>query len=490
MEGSAARKHLANLGHPDGSVRHKATLALGSGVRHRDWAPDLLAGVTKGSPDVRFWAAMALQRASPDPAQAVPALIGLLSDPDRFGNRQVAAGALATIGRPAARDAVPALARVLDTDDNHFVRQDAVRALKTLAVWNPDAISVLIHALEDPHERVRSQAIQSCALLGVRAGDAVPALRRLAENGDETEHLRSDASSAIERVLSGAAAYRQDEPYRSLSEAVSKSRFIDASVADQVRVHLEEENFRGAFRLLEAGIERDQEKDVWLQMSLAARELDLPVAAHYHDRYMTALGTGGFWPELAGVVRSTCTVATGMRRIIRYCSRADPNPRWKLFDKLKIDEDLLRLRAWLETAFTEDPPADDVPGLWFGLIDVDRDGQPSFDMHLSGGHPDDEQPDDLVIGGSWEPRDEFAHSGVLDQIHKIAHAKEGRELKNAEYHLTLAYGALAVRRLAMTLNPELLLGGAPRRVLAVGFHDGDSIGVGTLRPDGLAFPDE
>jgi hypothetical protein len=253
---------------------------------------------------------------------------------------------------------------------------------------------------------------------------------------------------------------------------------------------LEEENFRGAFRLLEAGIERDQEKDVWLQMSLAARELDLPVAAHYHDRYMTALGTGGFWPELAGVVRSTCTVATGMRRIIRYCSRADPNPRWKLFDKLKIDEDLLRLRAWLETAFTEDPPADDVPGLWFGLIDVDRDGQPSFDMHLSGGHPDDGQPDDLVIGGSWEPRDEFAHSGVLDQIHKIAHAKEGRELENAEYHLTLAYGALAVRRLAMTLNPELLLGGAPRRVLAVGFHDGDSIGVGTLRPEGLAFPDE
>ena len=33
-----------------------------------------------------------------------------------------------------------------------------------------------------------------------------------------------------------------------------------------------------------------------------------------------------------------------------------------------------------------------------------------------------------------------------------------------------------------------MLGGAPERVLAVGYHDGDSIGVGTLRPEGLVFP--
>jgi hypothetical protein len=39
------------------------------------------------------------------------------------------------------------------------------------------------------------------------------------------------------------------------------------------------------------------------------------------------------------------------------------------------------------------------------------------------------------------------------------------------------------------LDPGLLLGGAPQRVLAVGFDDGDSIGLGTLRPNGLTFPD-
>ena len=41
-----ARELLANLSHPDGSIRHKATLALGScGRVHRAWAPDLIDAV-------------------------------------------------------------------------------------------------------------------------------------------------------------------------------------------------------------------------------------------------------------------------------------------------------------------------------------------------------------------------------------------------------------------------------------------------------------
>jgi hypothetical protein len=47
-------------------------------------------------------------------------------------------------------------------------------------------------------------------------------------------------------------------------------------------------------------------------------------------------------------------------------------------------------------------------------------------MHVSGGYPDDEGPLDRVIGGSWEPPDEFAHSRVLDQLHQIARAGEAQ----------------------------------------------------------------
>ncbi len=438
MEGSAARKHLANLTHPDEAIRHKATLALGDGERHRDWVPDLIAAVTEGSPDERFWAASPLARAA-DPGLAVPALIAMLYEPDRPANRQV-------------------------------------------------ATFTLVYALDDADQRVQEEAIQSLSLLGERASDALPALRGLASSDGQTAAIRSDASEAVERILGGAPAYRSDEPYRTLEDAVSKGRFSGPGVPDEARRRLEEEDFHGVFELLAASAAGDQHSIFWLEMFNAARELELPDARRYYERYLEASGLGGFWHELQRVVHSTCTVQKGMRRMIRYCARAEPSPRWKKFDSLPIDEDLPRLEAWLRAAFTDEGPPDDIPGLWFGLIDVDRDGESSFDMRVEGGHPDEHGPDDLVIGGSWEPQDAFANSTVLHQIHQMAHAEDDPALDDAEYRLALAYGGLVVRWLTRALSPELLLGGASERVLAVGFHDGDSIGIGTLRPDGLHFP--
>jgi hypothetical protein len=485
VEGSQARQHLENLSHPDESIRHKATLALGGcGRKQGDWAPDLIAGVRSGGPTVRFWAAIALGRVATDPEQAVPPLVGLLSDPDAFGNRQVAADALAKIGRPAAREAVPALARVLATDDNHFVRGKVVRALRDLAIWNEDAVSALSSALDDPDESVRGAAVLQLSLLRVRGRRAVPALERFADRKEEPEELRSQAARAVEMILSGAPAFRYDEPYHSISEAASKAVFADKGAPDEIGRRLDQEDYEGAFELLTTAIEDAQESIVWLDIFQAGRELDRTDARRYYERYLESSGTGGLWREIEDVIRSTCTVPDGMRRIIRYCSRAEPNPRWKLFDDLAIDEDLLRLQGWLEAVFAEQPPPESVPGLWFGLTGVERGGESSFDLHLSGGYPDDEEPHDRVIGGSWQPRMEYADSIVLDQIHKIAHSED---MDDAEYQLALSYGGLVVRWLATTLSPEVLLVGAPERVLAVGFDDGDSLGIGTLRPDGLDF---
>lgn len=485
-----ARELLANLSHPDEAIRHKATLALGGcGREHRAWAPELIDAVRHGSPEVRFWAATALPRVAPDPADAVPALIALLSDPDMWANRQVAASGLAKIGRPAAQDAVPALARALATDDNHFVRESVVRSLRDLAVWNADAITALIEALDDPEDGVKREAAGQLSGLGERAHDAVPALRRLAEREEEAEAVRSQATSALESILSGAPTLRYDEPYYSISEAASTARFADPSIPDAIRERLDREDFEGAFRLLEAGIDDDQDSGFWVEMFRAARELELPSQHRYYERYLEASGEGGFWRELEGVVHSTCPVSKGMRRIVRSCARLYPSPGWKRFHKLAVDDDLPRLEQWLEAALTEEPPPADVPGLWFGLVDVDRGGKPSLDLYVSGGHPDDEEPEDRVIGGSWDPRTAYARSRVLDEIYELAHAEEGDPLEEADYRLSLAYGGLAVRWLAMTRPPELLLGGAPHRVLAVGFDDGDSIGVGTVRREGLVFPD-
>jgi hypothetical protein len=478
---------LANLNHPDQAIRTKATLALGDARRHRDWVPDLIVGVTEGSPDVRFWAALSLGCADPDPALGLSPLIAMLSDPDAPVNRAVAADALAKIGRPAASGAVPALARLLETETSPSLRKAAIRALRRLAVWNPDAISALIDALDDPDQSVRREAVQSLRLLGELARGAVAALGQLASS-DEVGAIRSDASEAVERILSGAPPHRSDEPYRSLETALSKGHFSDPGVPDEIGSRLEQEDYDGAFELLAAKLAGEQNDLVWLWMSKAARWLERSEAGSYHLRFLESSGVVALWRELEAAIHSDCTVAEGMRSIISYCAEVDPDPRWTQFEQLPIDEDLPRLEAWLRAAFTNEPPGDDIPGLSFALIDLNRDGESSFDMHLEGGYPDDDEPDHLVIGGSWEPRNALANSAVLHEIHKLSQAEGHGALDDAEFRLTLAYGGLTMRWLAMTLGPELLLGGAAKRVLAVGFHDGDSIGVGTLRPDGLAFP--
>lgn len=365
-----------------------------------------------------------------------------------------------------------------------------VRCLGDLAVQDSDAIPPLIEALDDPEEGVRCNAAVQLKTLGERAGDALPALRRLLDRGNEPEAVHSQASAAVEKIERGGPVLRLDEPYHPISQAASRGRFADPSVADKARSRLDEDDFEGALKLLDDAIEGNQDSIVWLDLFNGARELDLQSQHRYYERYLETSGLGGFWNELEGVVRSAREVQKGMRRMIRYCSSVEPDPRWKRFYKLGIADDLARLSRWLETAFTEDPPPDTIPGLWFGLVDVNRAREPSLDLRLSGGYPDDEEPEDRVIGGSWQPRKAYARCAVLDEIHKIANAEEGGALEQAEYRLALSYGGLAVRWLATTLDTELLLGGAPQRVLAVGFDDGDSIGVGTLRPQGLVFPEK
>jgi len=348
MVGMEAGELLQNLRHPDESIRHKATLALGgTGRKDRAWVPDLVEALAHGSADIRFWAATGLGGIGPPAAEAAPALVGLLLDADEPANRQAAAGALAKIGAPAASEAIPALVQVLKEEDT--VRYNAAVQLKTL---------------------------------GERAGDALPALRRLLERENEPEAVHSQASAAVESIERGAPVLRLDEPYHSISQAASRGRFADPSVADQARSRLDEDDFEGALKLLDDAIEGNQDSIVWLDLFNGARELDLQSQHRYYERYLQTSGLGGFWNELEGVVRSAREVQKGMRRMIRYCSSVEPDPRWKRFYRLGIADDLARLSRWLETAFTEDPPPDTIPGLWFGLVDVNRAREPSLDLRL------------------------------------------------------------------------------------------------------------
>lgn len=164
---------------------------------------------------------------------------------------------------------------------------------------------------------MRYNAAIQLKVLGGRAGDALPALRRLLDRENEPEAVRLQAGSAVESIECGAPALRLDEPYHSLSNAASRGRFVDASVAGEVRSRLDKDDFEDALTLLDDAIEGDQDSIVWLDLFRGARELDLPSQHRYNERYLETSGLGGFWHELNGVVRSTREVQKGMRRMIR-----------------------------------------------------------------------------------------------------------------------------------------------------------------------------
>lgn len=397
-----ARDLLAHLTSSDESTRHRARLALGGGGRNAGWVPDLIAGTTHADGRIRMWAAIALGGMGRDAAEAVPALVVMLSD-SAFGNRTAAAATLAGIGPPATEAGIPELARLMESDDSHVVRRSAVRALGDLAVFDVDAIPAVAAGLDDPHDSVRGEAAVQLKLLGGCAAQALPALHRLLEKADETENVRSQATAALETIGSGAPAYRSDEPYRSLNDAAARGRFSQARLPVEVRAHLDREEYEPALRLLETGAEGAQDSMFWLSMMAAAGRLGLAESDRYHERYLETSGLGGFWREMKTEIQSQRTVAQGMRRVVRYCANVDPDPRWKRFSELAVQDDLARLRAWLEAVLTDDPPPAEITGLWFGLVNLDRAGKPTLDMYVAGErHSGD--PADQVIGGSWRPR--------------------------------------------------------------------------------------
>jgi len=171
------------LADPDPQVRDWAAWTLGTmGRAAASQAPALAALLndTEGGP--RASALWALVRMGLD---AKPALAGLLPllrerpDPGADYERKMAVDVLRAIG-PDAAEAVPALITLLQDPDGQ-VRFAAAQALGTVGAGSPDAVSALIALLESDEENMRSAAAESLGAIGPKAIDAVPALIRSME---------------------------------------------------------------------------------------------------------------------------------------------------------------------------------------------------------------------------------------------------------------------------------------------------------------------
>ncbi len=136
--------------------------------------------------------------------RAVPALVEVATrvKEDAFV-RASATTALAKIGDPRAVD--PLFCIFSDRNSHSSVRCSAIRALATLnAFGKPRAADFLYPVMQDSKDdqEVRRAAIY--AVTGVEGAKALPALLRLARDGDENETIRHHAAMCIVKVTEGA----------------------------------------------------------------------------------------------------------------------------------------------------------------------------------------------------------------------------------------------------------------------------------------------
>jgi HEAT repeat protein len=124
---------------------------------------------------------------------AVPALTEALRNPE---GRVLAASILAHIG-PPAKAAVPELIEIAKTDKNPAAKREALMALGSIGGAEAGA-SVATAALGDPDEKVVIAACYALAKMGPAAKEAVPALKKLAESGDDA--IREEAGKALKAV--------------------------------------------------------------------------------------------------------------------------------------------------------------------------------------------------------------------------------------------------------------------------------------------------
>ncbi len=162
-------------GDPSRGVREEAAVTLGTlGLELPTVVPALVGIIANpdDDEDVRATAGMVLGRLGPDAEPAVGAL-GRMAEGEALGPRLAALDALTALGRTASA-AVPALLHLLTSDDEQF-RRSAVWALATIDPASPDAIAAFTRSLRDQDGRVAQGAAVGLLWAGLAGWDVLAA---------------------------------------------------------------------------------------------------------------------------------------------------------------------------------------------------------------------------------------------------------------------------------------------------------------------------
>lgn len=186
---------------------------------------------------------------------------------------------------------------------------------------------------------------------------------------------------------------------------------------------------------------------------------------------------------IRAAVAAPGSIGQRMHTVIDACEWQRPHPHWQRLRQVDFDADLPVLKGWLADAWLGGAVRPGDQALWFGLFNPRTDdGSPSADLLLASGPTYDDGADtwrrDLV-----PEKLSYLDSEVLAELYFLAYASKAGLGHEAEYPLTLAYGAIAACT-ALALEP-LPLALVSLRGAAAGFDNGAALSLGVF--DNLRF---
>ena len=171
-----------------------------------DAVPALIKTLDDPDPTLRHEAEFALGAIGPKASAAVPSLVARLSD-DVDDVRYGACYALGKIG-PASRTAAwRPLVKMAQHSKDEFSRVAAIWALLQIAPDNPrlqeHAVPILIKALADARAHVRAEVAGELGDIGAPAISALNALKKMAQE-DDNPAVRKVAAAAVAKITKGS----------------------------------------------------------------------------------------------------------------------------------------------------------------------------------------------------------------------------------------------------------------------------------------------
>ncbi len=201
-------------------------------------------------------------------------------------------------------------------------------------------------------------------------------------------------------------------------------------------------------------------------------------------------GAGGVLDEAMRRLSAHAPHAEIMHSVITHLAGRYPHPAWQAAQDIDWVADLDASRSWFSSILTGDTPPANVSGLWFGINEPVRAGGTVCDFYLGGSTDtlDEEWPADLT----WFPTADYALSPALAQVHRAGRRKDLDPDPNVtwllDYAVPLALVASTVVHLLREMSAELWLGGANRRLIALGHDSGVFNHIATITAEAVDVP--